>query len=155
MFLFKYTGLYPFEKSSPVFRTIEDNRELGDFLSLYQCDSFKKFVKCSESAWENDESLSIAHEHGLAGEEVVESNELVGVDVLVCSLFEFEYNVATCRCAATTLCTAVSCFHYARSATGNDTVTFLNQLACCFFCVNVIRIVFFCTCRTEYCNART
>jgi len=117
----------PIYQAFPIFRSDENDREFHHFVGLDKGDGLGELVQGTKAARHGDVALRIAHEDGLADEEIIEIDVLVGIDIRVEVLLEGQVDVQSHTGGAALLGTFVASFHDTRTATGDDTEAVVGQ----------------------------
>lgn len=147
--------LEPVDQAFPILASDEDDRELNHLVGLDEGDGLGEFVEGAEAARHGDVALGIAHEDGLADEEIVEVDVLVGVDIGVEVLLERQVDVEADTRATALMRALVAGFHDAGATTGDDAEAVVGEL---FGDLNGHLVVFVArlgACGAEDGNART
>ena len=117
----------PVEQAAPVRAPHEDDREPGRLPRLDQRQALEQLVHRPEPAGQDDVALGVLDEHRLPGEEEVEHEVLVRVDVRVRPLLVGEHDVEPDRGAAALLGPLVRGLHDPRPAARDDGVAPLGE----------------------------
>ncbi len=104
----------------PVLAAVADKRDAANFLRLDEGNEFKEFIEGAEAAWEEDKDLSAEGEADLAGEEVVEAQALLEIDVAWLSFGKVDEEAD--RFASRFEGTTIRRFHNAGTTTREDGV---------------------------------
>ena len=118
--------LHPFKEGSPEFAADTNDGDVAESLfGLNKSDHLKKFVQGSETSREIDIGLGGISEHNLPAEKVVKADALFnpGVD----ALFKGELDIESDRFSAALMDSAVTGFHYARTAARDYPISFFSQ----------------------------
>src|SRR5690606_30437345 len=108
--------LFQIENSLPVISAVEDDGDRTlDFLSLNQCQDFKKFIQGTESAREGNQCPCGIDQPELADKEVVKLEREIWINVGVWVLFERQTDIKTDGVHACFFSAAVAGLHDARS----------------------------------------
>jgi len=108
----------PVHQPAPVVGVEQDHGELRDLARLREREGLEQLVEGAEAAGEDHEAARVAHEHDLAGEEVVELERYVAVGVA--ALLERQLDVEPDRAGTGVPRPAVGRLHDSGPAAGDD-----------------------------------
>src|SRR5690606_35960604 len=117
----------PVDEPFPVFLAHHNDRKFSYLIGLDERKGFKQFVERTKSSGHYDKSLRIPHKHHFSHKEVIKADQFFLVYINVVGLFERQYYVETYRHTAVFAGAFVSGLHYAGSAPGDNTITFIYQ----------------------------